>query len=392
MTVGRIVRRAVTLLALVGAVAACAQEPAELATVDVRAPQERHLIGHGEHEGHLYREQTATLATGAAVYAIAYKACVDEAHAPKVAYLEGYLGMPRPASCNWYHSGFMFVRINGRDIGITPLSSMLASEDGERAMVDLVWHDEAADVRVRFAALGGRDWLGCEVALDPADEIESVQIALRCYPSFFTAWHDRDGARRIRTPSHLIEQGDDTTLPADDAWWALYYDEVFDVAGGEGEGPCAMLVLPEHASQVRFEPGGYAVSTRVDVPPGVRRIRMAFWDLEGVGNADALAQIEGQAEPVARTLREMDFTPRAVREFDVEAVRESVQRALQSETLREALSEDIEQIQAWLHETSQVEGQERPESIRAQERLLQSVDRYNAFKWRVKLLELIEDL
>ncbi|MGC9317242.1 MAG: hypothetical protein ACP5KN_04310 [Armatimonadota bacterium] len=383
---------ATLVLMLLAPSAARAQPPPDAATAEVQAPTERRREG-GEHHGHLFREQHAILSTGEVAYGIAYKACVDPAHGDQVVPLEGYIGMPRPCSCNWYHSGFLFISLNGRDIGTTPLSSMMATETGQRGIVDMVWHDRAADVRARFFALPGADWLGCEVAIDPAGEVASVEVGLRCYPSFFTSWHNRDGARRIQTPSQLIEQGNDVTLPPAESWWGVYYDEIFDVAKGEGEGPCAMLVVPDDASQVRFAPGSYAVNTTITCPADARRVRLAFWDLKGMTNEEALAQVRAEVNEVRATLETADLTPRAVQEFDVAEVRASLQRALANETIREALSDRIDEIQSWLEQQpAEPGGEPGVQDTRGQEQLLQSIDEYNSFKWHVKLLELIHGL
>ncbi len=372
--------------------AAWAQEEGTGATVTVNPPKERRGTG-GEHEGHLIRELHSVFGFGPAAYAIAHKVCVDPAHGGKVVPLEGYIGMPRPSSCNWYHSGFIFIQINGRDIGTTPISSMMAVESGERAIMDMVWHDEAADVRVRFFGLPGRDWLGVEVAVDPVQTVESLVLKLRCYPSFFTSWHKRDGARRIQTPSQLVEQGASVDAPLPENWWAVYYDEIFDVAKGEGEGPCAMLAVPVEGAQMRFAPGSYAVETDISFPSDTRRVRMAFWDLKGRTNEEVLADIQARAGAVREELAGIDLTPRVVAEFDVAAAREDLETALANEHAREALADKIELIQQWLDEYApQLEGRQGAPGIAAEEQLLQSIDVYNSFKWEVKLMELIYDL
>ena len=297
----------VAFAGLAGA-ASCA-EAARPATVDIDPPRERRLDSR-EHPGHRFTSRTANFSFGGIPYSISYQACVDPAHGGKASPLEGYIGMPQPAACNWYHSGFLFVVLDGRDIGGTPLSSMLVAESGKRAILDMVWHDPAADVRARFLGLPGRDCLFCEVAVEPRQEMKSLALRLRCYPSFFTAYHKREGARRVQTPAVLVKQGEKPApLPAKDNGWAVYYDEVFDVAKGEGEGPCAVLVLPEAASEISIAPGGYSVETQITCPPQTRRIRMAFWDFKGRTNAEALARLRDGADAVRKELAALDFTP-----------------------------------------------------------------------------------
>jgi hypothetical protein len=377
----------------IAAVAACADADVSSVSVRLEPPKERRLSEEGEHPNHLFREQNAIFDLGAVSYTIGYKACVDPAHGGKVAPLEGYLGMPRPCSCNWYHGGFLFVSLDGRDIGSTPLSSMMVAENGERAMLNLVWHDEAADVRVRFVGLPGRQCLICEIAVDPVQEIEAVEVGLRCYPSFFTAWHKRDGARRIQTPARLIQQGETVSVPADENWWAVYYDEIFDVAKGEGEGPCAMLLPPGQASEIRFAPGSYAVGTEVRCLAASRRVRLAVWDFRGRTNAEALAYVRDTADAVREDLEQMDFTPRSLGDFDVAGAREEAERILESAEAREALGAKAQEIEQWLTDYVPVlqEGVQTPD-VAAEEQLLRALDAYNGFKWDLRIVELLLEL
>ncbi len=360
--------------------------------VSLTPPRERTLTS-APHEGHAFREQAATLRTGVRDYQVAYKACVDPAHAPDVAHLEGYIGMPLPTSCNWYHSGFLFLHINGRDIGLTPLSAMLLSEQGARGMADLVWHDEVADVRARFCALPGQDHLLCEIAVEPREPVASVVLKLRCYPSFFTAHHKREGARRVKTPAALVEEGEPQTLAAGENWYALYYDEVFDVARGEGEGPCAVMLSGDPAHEITISPGGYSVETTIAYPPETRRVRLALWDFKALSNADALARLETGAATDRAALQALDFTPATIAQFDVAAVRAELQRALASAEVRELLGDRLRQAQQWLDKNAAtVQGDAADLGITAQEELLQSAAEYRDLMWEIKLAEMVAEL
>ncbi|HID07671.1 MAG TPA: hypothetical protein EYP10_11065, partial [Armatimonadetes bacterium] len=236
----------------------------------VLSPARTRKLTSEQHRGHVFMERAGTFTLGRYRYIVRYCACVDKAHAPYVAPLEGYIGMPEPSRANWYHSGFLFIRINGKDIGTTPLSSMLAVESGKRAMLDMTWHHKLADVRVRFVGLPNDDKMLVEITVERKAKITSIEVFARCYPSFFTAWYKRTGARRILTPTSLIKQGERVTLPAKQNWWLVYYDEVFDVARGEGDGPCAMLFIPEDAIDITLNCGSYAVDTTVRFRPTAR--------------------------------------------------------------------------------------------------------------------------
>jgi hypothetical protein len=376
------------------AISARAADAQSAATVGV-SPMKEGPITRSDFADHTLREQVATFGFGPRSYSVAYRAAIPpkEKDTGKVVPIEGYIGMPRPSSCNWYHGGFLAISINGQDIGATPITSMMGVESGERAIVDMVWETDQADVRARFFGLPGQDYLATEITIDPKQEITRIGVALRCYPSFFTAHHKRDGARRIKTPATLIEQGNKTTLPAAENWWAVYYDEIFDVANGEGDGPCAMLMPPGEASEISFDPGSYAVSTSITYPPHTRTIHLAFWDFTGATNAAALERVEAGAEHVSRMLVETDYRPRTVQEFNVAETRELLEGILQSKEAREALQDDIEQIQTWLTDYApalETPGQQT--GVVGEERLLKSIDMFQSFRWRVKLYELIADI
>jgi hypothetical protein len=346
--------------------------------------------GHKNHAMHI---RDAMLLCDKANYAIRYCACVDPAHQGKAVPMEGYIGMPQPSAANWYHSGFLFILLNGRDIGTTPLSSMVIAQRDRRAVLDMVWHDELASVRVRFLLLPHHDHLDCEIAIEPKNQIKSVEVRLNCYPSFFTAAYHRDGARRIRAPTTLVEQGQRVTLPAKENWWGVYYDEVFDVAKGEGDGPCGLVLLPDQATQIALEPGSYGVGTRIGYRPETRRIRLAFWDFTRKTNADSLARVRSGAGAVRKELAALDFTPDAVKGVDVAAMRAEIRRAIASEGVRKSLGPKVAAVQAWLEKYGPALEKKRPaEGIEAEERLLESIDAYRDFSWEVKLAELLEKL
>ena len=365
---------------------------AQRANVSMGAWQKRSLSHRAGHEDRVLHERQATLGLGTIAYAVAYKAGLDEAKPYKAFPVEGYIGMPGPTSCNWYHSGFLFGIVNGRDIGGTPLSSIVTAESGERAIVDMVWHAEDMDVRVRFLGLPDHDHLFCEIAVDSPTPPESLAVKLRCYPSFFTSWHKRKGARRIQTPSTLVKEGERTSVPAAGNEWAVYYDEVFDVDRGEGEGPCAMLLVPEDAAEAAFAPGGYAVETTVTCAPESRRVRLAFWDFKGKTNATALERLRSGGDAVLKELRGLDFTPKAVQTFDAGAIRQQVVKALESASVRKRLGKRLESVQAWLAQCAPPESADAGTSIKAQEAILKSMDDYHDFIWEIELAELLDDI
>lgn len=364
------------------------------ALLQLAQPRERRLSANDQtHPNHLFREQHAVFNLGSTQYRIAHGACVEPAHSERAEPVQGYLGMPGPSACNWYHSGFLFLYLNGRDlVTATPLSSLMVAENSaDRAILDLVWRDPAADVRARLVGLPGRDFLICELSIDPLAELNSATLTLRCYPSFFTSYYKREGARRIQTPATLIEQGNSQTLPADEHWWAFYYDEVFDVARGEGEGPCALLLPPGQATAIKFVPGSYAVDTVIELPTDVRRIRLALWDFRGRSNADALAALRAQADNVRQELEQADFTPQALVSFDAVHALEEVNWALASAAAREVLGDTATEIEQWLarYRPALAAAGGGGAGVRTQEDLLRAVSAYNEFRWHIRLSKLL---
>jgi len=330
-------------------------------------------------------------------YTIEYRVCTDKSHNGKVGplYDGGYIGMPGPSGANWYYQGFLQIAINGRDIGTTPISSMVVAENDRRAIVDMVWHDEAADLRLRFLVLPYHDNLFTEISLDPKQEINSVQLTLKCYPSGFPSYENRVGARRIKTPSVLLKPEPERweTVSAGDNWWCVYYDEIYDVANRQGDGPCGLLVLPEEVKEFSLLVGGYMMQTNLTYPAGTRRIRLALWDFTGRTNADVLERMKVRAPVIRRELAAMDFTPEAVKKTDLAALRADLQRAAVLPILQKSFGPRIAEAQTaldqytvWLADHALIKG------IEAEERLLQMLDKCRAIIPQIQLAELLEKL
>lgn len=380
------------ILMLLGAVPFCPAWAGDVG-VSLSGPKDTTLGEYPGHSGHRFREMEGRMDLGKIAYALRYCACMDPAHAPNASWLEGYIGMPGPSACNWYHSGFLFIRLNGQELGTVPLSSMTVAEQGERGILDMVWHHPVASVRVRFLGLPIHNNLYCEIALEPTQEITSLDLRLTCYPSYFTSWNRREGARRIQTPTTLVKQGEDVWLPAVDNWWAVYYDEIFDPARGEGEGPCGLLLLPNEPDRIRFAPSDYGVLTEVSYPPTTRRIHLSLWDFRSVRNADALASMYSSAASFRDELAALDFTPAAVRGLDTAAIRAQAEAALRSPAASAVLADKIGQIQEWLEqEVPALEARPEATSIEAEERLLMSLTKYYGFIWEIRLAELLGNL
>ncbi|MDD4870019.1 MAG: hypothetical protein PHR77_05615 [Kiritimatiellae bacterium] len=304
------------------------QQPVVLAgeeTVTVRdSGAKTSISGWREgHKDHKWQEQTIALDSGKKCYTLKYRACIDPSHPGVRASEEGYIGMPTPSSANWYHSGFFFITINGKDIGETPLIDMRVTETGTRGACHMVWDTPDATVRVQFLVASGSDHLLSDVSwtAKPDKKIESVNVRFNCYPSYFTSHNRRQGDRTVITPR--IEKHETTAfdlVPNEDLY-LLYLDGVFDVAKGEGDGPCAMLFLPEEIASGKINISNYPVGTSLKAVPTAKRLRFAFWDLTGTTNAVAKVYFKENASKLQQELRRVEFLPESILHFNPTAAK-----------------------------------------------------------------------
>jgi hypothetical protein len=264
--------------------------------------------------------------------------------------------------------------------------------EDDRGYTDLVWHHELADVRARFIGIAGKTALYCAITVEPAAPLETLTVRARCYPSFFTSHHNRTGARRIQTPATLVEQGQNTSFDASANWWLCYYDEVFDVAKGEGSGPCAMLILPDQAGTIACKPGGYAVGTEIQYPPETTTIRLAFWDFKGRHNQDVLADMPNQAAATRNELAKLDPTPRAIRDATLQTRRDEIRAILESDVCRKALGQTkVAAMEDWLNVTQTQNREQHNLSVTNQEKILRGIGEMQDLVWEGKLARLLSE-
>ena len=91
--------------------------------------------------------------------------------------------------------------------------------------------------------------------------------------------------------------------------WAVLYDEVFDPAKGEGQGPCALAVDPDGLSSVRVEPRSYPSYVILKAKPGVNQVRLAVWEFPDLPNADAPARFPAAADQATLKAAGVETTP-----------------------------------------------------------------------------------
>lgn len=268
------------------------------------------------------------LDTGKVNYGLLYVACVDPKDPKGAIPGEGYIGMPGPVACNWYHSGFFDLEINGRSIGRTMIHSLTARGVADRGYCDFVFDTPMAVVRVRFVALTGGDCLYAQALLEPKEEITSLRLTTRCYPSAFVSNADR----HVLTSTRDLKQGEKADLDAASEWWTLYYDSVFDKGyqspTATGVGPCAMLWQPGEVDKAGFTVGGYGIDTVFTLKPGLRDFRFVFFDYAGTRNADAIADLRSRADGLLKQLATFEFTDPSLVAWNLPQRQEEVKRLL----------------------------------------------------------------
>jgi hypothetical protein len=268
--------------------------------------------------GHQIRKQRITLDSGLVRYTFLASGCQDPSHEGKHPCAEGNFGMPDPTAGNWYWGGFFRVLVNGSDATVCDLKDVRVIEQDHRGAFQIVWAHLDAEVGLRLMMLPGGNHVLALLVWHPTEgkTVTSVKVQLTCYPSFFTAARNRKGERHCRTPR--IDQAEPTTLtlePEQDTY-LYYYDAIFDVANGEGDGPCAALVSPKSVAGGKVAIGNYAVQTEIDLKPEAGEARLAFYDFTGLKNAEAENYLSAHADEDLVQLEDADFRPQAVRELD----------------------------------------------------------------------------
>jgi len=243
---------------------------------------------------------------------------------------EGYIGMPRPVSCNWYAGGFFDLQLNGETIGTTPVSSLTGYGSGDRGTADFVFDTPVSLVRIRFVALDGGDCLYAQVLLEPKQEITSARVLTRCYPSAFVS----NSERHVLTPTRDLVQGERAELDLTNEWWTLYYDRVYDAgfAGPtyRGVGSCGMLWLPEQTQSTGFTVGSYGTETAFTLDPARREFRFIFFDYTGTSNADAQADLQTRGAVLLEELSGFSFTDPTLAAWPLAEKRAEIEQVLAS--------------------------------------------------------------
>jgi hypothetical protein len=272
--------------------------------------------------GHMIRKRNLTIDSGAQSYMFAMSGCMDPSHGDQHPSSEGTFGMPTPSRANWYAGGFLKVMVNGVNATLYQTERTRVLETGERGSFQTIWAHPDAEVGIRLLMLPGGNHVLVDLAWIPRGDavIETVALNMTCYPSFFTTANQRVGDRHCKTPG--ADESEPNTLeliPSQDTW-LYYYDTVFDVANGEGVGPCALLLDTAAVASGTVHIGGYAVSTVLNLKPETGEVRLGLYDFTGLTNAQADNYLTQHAADDLAELLAMDFRPMPVQELDVAAL------------------------------------------------------------------------
>lgn len=296
--------------------------------------------------GHKIETRNLTLQNSARKYVFQMTGCLDPSHGEQRPASEGNFGMPEPSVCNWYWGGFLKVLINGVNATAYRVVDVRVTEQGERGAVQVIWAHPEAEVGLRLVMLPGSNHVLALLRWTPRPgaTLKDVKVQLTCYPSFFTSARARVGERHCQTPRQDLKQSQTLTLdPAQDIY-LYYYDAVFDVAAGEGSGPCAALVGPQGVKGGKVNIGSYAVLTELNLDPAAGEARLGFYDFTGLTNAEAEAYLKAQGTADHARLVALDFTPRGVQKLDLPALQ------AEGEKLLAAAAEDGKALQPKMKE------------------------------------------
>lgn len=276
--------------------------------------------------GHQVKKQTISLANETSRYAFGYSGCTDASHGALRPSAEGNFGMPEPWAGNWYWGGFITVKVNGTDALQYNLTDMRVLDSGPRGSFQAVWAHPDATIGLRIMLLPGSNHVLCDLSWKPVPEktIQTVVVGLRCYPSFFT----QAAERHCQTPTTDLKQTQTLNLVPDKDTYLFYYDAVYDVAKGQGNGPCAAVIAPEAVKSGKVAVGTYSEDTTLELKPEVGHLRFALYDFNKQSNADAEAYLKAQAAADLAELLKVDFRPQMVREMDLDKFRAEATRLI----------------------------------------------------------------
>lgn len=339
--------------------------------------------------GHTVETRDISLESSTIRYAFAYSGCTDPSHGDKRPSSEGNFGMTAPVRGNYYAGGFLQVFINGQDAIAYRVEDMQVLEQGARGSFQAIFAHPDAEVGLRIALLPESNHILMLVSWRPRPDkaVQSVRVTLRAYPSFFTSFHHRQGERHCATPR--TDQQEPSTLeivPEEDGY-LHFYDAVFDVANGEGDGPCAAVISPEGLTGGRVSIQSYPVTTSLDYAPEAAEARLALYDFAGLTNAQAQQYLDDNWQRDQAELMALDFRPEAARTLDLAAFEQQTHKLLaEAAADGEALRPKVEEL---LGKLNQAQAQAAAGDWQAEAQFSSLLRDSEALLWKLRIFALL---
>ncbi|MEN6548393.1 MAG: hypothetical protein ABFE07_20310 [Armatimonadia bacterium] len=305
------------ILTLLRSSAAFAQSPLVL-TIDpgpTTAPSNYECTA-----GHSVLTHLISLQNSLVRYQFRYSGCTDPSHGDLRPSAEGNFGMPEPVPANWYWGGFFRMTINGQEVTKYKLRDMRATESGARGGFQVIWEHPDAEVSMRIILPPASNHVRALLKWQPRPDkaLKEVKVNLTCYPSFFT--NRRKGERHCMTPRTDAKEPQTLTLEPDKDTFLYYYDTVFDIAKGQGAGPCAAIVAPEALQSGVVRITNYPVVTELTLKPDAKEARFCFYDLKGRTNAEAEKYLRTCGAQDLSDLQKEDFRPLPLQSLKADAL------------------------------------------------------------------------
>ncbi len=290
---------------LVILVSLAAAWPVGIPTVSAQTAYLQLTEKRSEREGEQQLQQTVYLAGSYTEFELAYDIAIgpDTPEGRCFSSLWVYsigmptLGMAGPASCNWYSQGFFDVLLDGESLREYPATFRVVRRGGPDALCTATWEMAKGTVAAHFLLRGGDDKLLMQIEWQPEAALESVELKLLCYPSWF--YGDKD--RWIVTPTREVQHAQTVALDSPHEPWVFYHDR--GLPERESYGACALMYVPDELTDASVQVDNYPVWTTLRFKPAAGRATVALWDFTGVGaDEENLAYLREHGEQILEDL------------------------------------------------------------------------------------------
>lgn len=241
------------------------------------------------------------------------------------------VGMPFPTLANWYHGGFLNIRVNKIDIFRNEPELVEVVETGKKGILDYIWKTPIP-VRARFIAEPGNDYLLLEIRWEKSPEIKNLNVSFFCYPQGYNVSVDsrlkgEKLQRHMITPTRDVPQEQTVNLILPDEYWQLYMDSTLEKNPVYSpDGPCGLAFVPEDIKQAKVRVGSYQIRISVDLKAENGKARFAIWDFTGKSFKVAKKIISEEAPVVVKNMKKVNWLPSSISSFDIEKEREKIRK------------------------------------------------------------------